>query len=144
MEPSPQNLSNHVRLDPPFHFFVLPVLAISLILSIYFAVRSPRLLSIWGVVFVTAMIVVAFKERLYALKVQDRVIRLEERLRLATILPESLRDEIPNLKESQLVALRFASDGEVAELARRALSENLSRKQIKQAIRGWRADHWRV
>ncbi|SPF33056.1 conserved hypothetical protein [Candidatus Sulfotelmatobacter kueseliae] len=81
-----QNLSNHTRLDPPFHFFILPVFAISLIVTIVHLVRRPGLHSAWLVVFMVAAIAAIFKIRLYALRVQDRVIRLEERLRFATLL----------------------------------------------------------
>jgi hypothetical protein len=140
----PQTLHNHVRFDPLFHFFLLPVFLISWLLSVYFAIRSPSLLSIWGIVFVTAVIVTGLKARLYALKVQDRVIRLEERLRLASILPAPLNSQIPKLSEKQLVGLRFASDEEIAALAQRTLAENLAPADIKKAIRNWRADYWRV
>jgi hypothetical protein len=76
--------------------------------------------------------------------VQDRVIRLEEQLRLTMLLPAPLRVRIPELTEGQLIALRFASDGEVAKLTERALSEKLSRADIKKAIQTWRPDYWRV
>jgi Family of unknown function (DUF6526) len=143
-ERTPQTLANHVRLDPPFHFFVLPVLAISWIVSVVVLVRRPCFLHFWLVVFSTALIVTVTRSRLYALKVQDRVIRLEERLRLATLLPDSLRPQIAKLTETQLIALRFASDEEVSALVERTLSANLSRADIKKAIKSWRPDYWRV
>ena len=141
---SPQTYENHVRLDPPFHFFVLPVLAISLGVSVYACVRHPSFLTAWIIVFVAAVIVAATRARIYALKVQDRVIRLEERLRLAGLLPESLRPQITRLSETQLIALRFASDAEIPALVEQTLSANLSRADIKKAIKNWRADDWRV
>jgi len=143
-DPVSQNFSNHTRYDPPFHFFVLPVFAITLILTIVHLVRRPSLHSAWIVVFMVAAVVLMFKIRLYTLKVQDRVIRLEERLRLTTLLGESLRLRIGEFTESQLVGLRFASDAELPALAARALSEKLSRDEIKKAIQHWRPDYWRV
>jgi uncharacterized protein DUF6526 len=139
-----QNFSNHTRYDPPFHFFVLPVLVITLIATIVQLIRWPSLNSAWIVVFMVAAVVALFKIRLYALKVQDRVIRLEERLRLATLLDESLRPRIGEFTESQLAGLRFASDAELPALAARALSEKLSRDEIKKAVQQWRPDYWRV
>ena len=143
-ERSPQTLANHVRLDPPFHFFVLPVFAISWIISIVFLVRHPGFLHIWIAIFNTALIVAVIRFRQYSLRVQDRVIRLEERLRLATLLPQSLRPQIAKLSEGQLIALRFASDQEVPALVERTLSANLAPADIKKAIKSWRPDYWRV
>ena len=143
-DPVSQTYSNHTRYDPPFHFFVLPVFAITLILSIVHLIRRPGLHSAWMLVVMVAAVVAVFKIRLYALKVQDRVIRLEERMRLANLLGESLRPRIGEFTESQLVVLRFASDAELPALAARALSEKLSRADIKKAVQQWRPDYWRV
>ena len=143
-EKAQQNLSNHSRFDPPYHFFILPVFAISLIITVVHLVTHPGLHSAWLVVFMLAAIAAVFKMRLYALKVQDRVIRLEERLRLAVLLEEPLRGRIGEFSESQLVGLRFASDAELPALAARTLSERLSKADIKKAIAHWRPDYWRV
>ena len=150
-EKMPQTFASHVRLDPPFHFFLLPVFALGLILTLihFFAhitsgdVRD-HIHAFLLVLLAFAFVLLALKTRLYSLKVQDRVIRLEERLRLAQLLAEPLRSRIPELTEDQLIGLRFASDAEVGKLAERALNEKLNRKQIKQAIQNWRPDYWRV
>ncbi len=139
-----QNFSNHTRRDPLFHFFVLPVFAITLIAAMVHVVRRPGLHSACLVLVALAAVFAVFRIRLYALKVQDRVIRLEERLRLASLLDPALRPRIPELSEAQLVGLRFASDSELPALAARALNEKLSRDDIKKAIQNWRPDYWRV
>lgn len=143
-EKKPQTYANHMRFDPLFHYFVGPVLIITLIATIVHAVRHPHLASIWGVVLALALLLLSVKARTFALKVQDRVIRLEERMRLATLLPEPLRARIGELSERQLIALRFASDAEVSALVERTLNEKLTSKQIKQAIQNWRPDTFRV
>ena len=143
-EKVPQSLSNHARFDPPFHFFILPVFAITVVVAVVHLVRDPTLLSTWLVILALAANAAVFKIRLYALKLQDRIIRLEERLRLAILVDKPVRVHIVDLSESQLVALRFASDTELPALAARALSEKLSNAEIKKAITHWRADYWRV
>lgn len=140
----PQTFANHTRLDPPFHFFVLPVFLAALITAIIHLVRHWSLHSGALVLFALAAAVAVVRFRMYALKVQDRTIRLEERLRLAMLLPEPLRPRIPELTEGQLIALRFASDTELPKLAERAWSEKLPPKDIKKAIQSWRPDYWRV
>lgn len=139
-----QNLSNHARFDPLFHFFVVPVFAITLIMVVVHLFRRPSLWSVWLVIFMLAAIVAVFKARLYPLRVQDRVIRLEERLRLATLVDEAWRPRIAELTESQLIGLRFASDAELPALAARAVTEKLSCAEIKKAVKDWRADFCRV
>jgi hypothetical protein len=143
-EKAPQNFSNHTRFDPPFHFFVLPVFGITLIVAIVHLVRHPGLDSAWFTVFMLAAAVAVVKARMYALKVQDRVIRLEERMRLAALLDEPLRAHIGELSEAQLVGLRFASDAELPALTARALAEKMSKTDIKKAVQHWRPDYWRV
>jgi hypothetical protein len=140
----PQNFANHVRWDPPFHFFIGPVLMITVIGMIVVAVRHPNVHTVWMVVVWVALLTLAFKTRLYALKVQTRLIRLEERLRLSTLLAEPLRSRIGELTESQLVALRFASDAEIPALVAETLNRNLQSKDIKKAITNWKADWFRV
>jgi Family of unknown function (DUF6526) len=139
-----QTRSTHVRRDPAFHYFLIPALLVLLLWTVIHLVRHPETSSIAFLVIAVLMLVTAFKTRLYALKVQDRIIRLEERLRLSGLLPEPLRSRVAELTESQLIALRFASDAEVPGLVQRTLNENLAAKQIKEMIRDWRPDQWRV
>jgi hypothetical protein len=144
MPQSEQNLKNHARFDPMFHGFLFSGALILLGATIYALVRQPDW---WGAVRLLGVlwaIVLMFKVRLYALRVQDRVIRLEERLRLAQLLPESTRGRIGELSEGQLIALRFAPDGEVAGLVQQTLDGNWDRKQLKSAIKHWRPDYLRV
>ena len=143
-ETKPQTYANHGRLDPWFHFFLAPIALIILIASIVHVVMHFHPWGLLHVVLAFAFLVLVVKLRTYPLKVQDRVIRLEERLRLATLLPEPLRSRINELDIPQLIALRFASDAEIPALVERTLNEKLTRKQIKQAIQNWRADNFRV
>jgi len=150
-ENAPQSYAHHTRWDPLFHFFLLPVFVLGLLMALihFFAHIThgdlrDHVHAFLLILLAAALLVAVFKIRLYALKVQDRVIRLEERLRLTQLLSEPLRSRIPELTESQLCGLRFASDAEVPKLVERALKEKLSRKQIKQAIKTWRPDYWRV
>jgi hypothetical protein len=141
---APQNLKNHVRFDPPFHFVLLLVLLANLIVSIVYLAHHPCFYSAWLVVLSVALILLALKAREYPVKLQDRIIRLEERLRLQSLAPAEWHSQIYRLSEDQLIGLRFAADDEVVELAKQALEHNLNRKQIKERIKDWRADYWRV
>ncbi|MFP5276404.1 MAG: DUF6526 family protein [Acidobacteriota bacterium] len=139
-----QNLGNHARFDPLFHFFLAPLAMANLIVAIVYLIRHPHFYSAWLVVLSLAAFVLLFKLRLYPLKVQDRVIRLEERLRLQALAPPEWHSQIDRLSEDQFIGLRFAGDGEVVELAAQALEHHWNRKQIKERIKTWRADDWRV
>jgi hypothetical protein len=143
-ETTPQTYASHRRYDPAFHFFTFGVLAISFCLAIWRTVRNPSFENAWWIVVAAAALVLFFRVRGYALKVQDRIIRLEERLRLQKLLPETLHGRIGELSERQLIGLRFASDGEVAELVKQALDEQISGEEIKKRIKAWRPDTFRV
>ena len=139
-----QNYGNHARFDPLYHFFIVPVTLITAIGVIVRVVRAPSLWGLWMVVVAIAVVLAVLKLRLNALRVQDRLIRLEERLRMTVVLPEPLRSRAGQLTDDQYIALRFASDAELAALVKRALDEKLSKKQIKQAVTNWRPDYSRV
>jgi hypothetical protein len=148
---SPQSYAHHTRRDLLFHFFILPVFVLGLLMALihFFAHIThgdfrDHFHAFLLILLAAALLVAVFKIRVYALKVQDRVIRLEERLRLTTLLSEPLRTRIPELTEDQLCGLRFASDAEIPKLVERALKEKLSRTDIKKAIQTWRPDYWRV
>jgi hypothetical protein len=151
MPDQPQTYANHGRLHPLFHLVVLPLLFINLIVSIVWLVHVTGVGPAWDLVLAcmdlvlaVVFIILATLMRMYPMKVQDRVIRLEERLRLYALLPESKRNRIPELTEDQLIGLRFAPDEELPALAEKAWTEKLTRKDIKKAINRWRPDHWRV
>jgi Family of unknown function (DUF6526) len=143
-EKRPQTFANHARADPWFHFLIVPVLSICFGFAIYAEIHRPGVQHVWFAALSLAVLMLAFISRAYALKVQDRVIRLEERLRLSALLPQPLRSRIPELTEAQLIALRFAADDEVPSLVEKILRESLDPKQIKKAINNWRPDYWRV
>ena len=130
--------------DPPFHFFLAPVGLILLIGSIWQVVKDPGWMTGIHILVILWIVILVFKTRQYALKVQDRVIRLEERLRLAAVLPASLQPRISELSIDQLIGLRFASDAELPGLVEKTLGGNWNRKQIKEAIQNWKPDNWRV
>lgn len=143
-EKRPQNYENHTRLDPVFHLFLVPLSTAVFVASAWNAVRHPGAMAIWNAVGALLFVFAVFLIRIYALKVQNRVIRLEERLRFSTLLPEPLRHRIGEFSERQLIALRFASDGELPGLATKVLEKGLTPAEIKKSITSWRPDYYRV
>jgi hypothetical protein len=140
-----QSFAKHARYFPAFHFFVTPVLLIYFIYAVRVALPVRAWPATLAAVVALALLVLAFASRMMALTVQNRVIRLEERLRLARLLPADLQGRIEELSVRQLVALRFASDGEVAELTRKVLTEGITdQKAIKSMVKEWRPDHLRA
>jgi hypothetical protein len=140
-----QSYQKHARLLPGFHFFAIPVLLVNLLNEIRHLVQDPTRHFAFQVVVAAALLATAFLSRIQALTVQDRVIRLEMRLRLRGVLPPDLQPNIDALTHRQLVALRFASDAEMAELVREVLAGKLSNgKAIKMRIKNWQADWLRA
>ena len=143
-EKRPQTYANHVRWVPAFHYFALPLLGLNVLWALAGLRIGPTLEVLLGIGVALALAIVAVLSRTSALAVQDRLIRLEERLRMERLLPDDLNARLDELSVQQLVALRFASDGELEVLTRKALDEKADQKAIKQAVRSWRADYQRV
>jgi low affinity Fe/Cu permease len=139
-----QNYANHRRFVPLYHFVLFGVLVVNLLWAVVRAVRGFSFETGWGVVMALALLAIFFFMRIFALTVQDRVIRLEMRLRLKEVLPSELRSRIGELTPSQLIGLRFASDAEMPDLVREVLTNNIQEREvIKRKIRDWQADNLR-
>ncbi|MHB1192993.1 MAG: DUF6526 family protein [Longimicrobiales bacterium] len=145
MSQEPQNYANHAKLVPVFHFVGSPLLLILLGWTTWRLIDAPSADSAMALVLVVVLTLSYFYGRMFAMGVQDRVIRLEERLRMERLLDTDLRARIPEFTTEQLIGLRFASDEELPALARRVLAEGITdRKTIKLAVKSWKADHQRV
>ncbi len=143
--PAPQDFKNHARFVPLYHYVTSPILLAVLGWSVAQLVRAPTVDRLFLFLMALGLALAAYWARAFALGVQDRVIRLEERLRMERILSDELRPRIGEFTVDQLVGLRFASDGELGDLARRVLAEGIAdRKTIKSMVKSWRADHQRV
>ena|SRR3982751_6091503 len=140
-----QSFKNHAKFVPLFHFVAVPILVMNLVWSALHAIRRPSWETVLAALVAVALVLIAFLARIFALTVQDRVIRLEMRLRMRDVLPPDLAARIDEFTPAQLIALRFAGNGELPALARRVLDDRLTdRKAIKQMIAEWQADHLRV
>jgi len=145
MSSTPQSYRNHAKIIPIYHYFALPVSALNAVWLIGRAVKTPSMDSAIAALMGVALAVMFFLGRVFTLTVQDRVIRLEMRLRLREVLPPDLQPRLGEFTAAQLVSLRFASDAELPALARRVLDERLQdRKAIKQLVSDWQADHLRA
>ncbi|MDE1156484.1 MAG: DUF6526 family protein [Acidobacteriaceae bacterium] len=145
--PAEQSFQNHTKWDPLSHFFLTPVFLLNLLFTgawAYKHFRQAPFCCIWLIILAFALLLLTAKMRVYALGNQNRLIRLEERLRLQTLCPPAELAELESLTTAQLIALRFASNPELPALARRAVREKMAPKQIKASIQSWRADHQRV
>ena len=141
MASAAQTFQNHRKLVPLFHYLTLPILIGNVLVAAYYVVRAPGLPSVWALLMGVALFLGALFARVFSLAAQDRVIRLEERLRMLQLLPEPLRTRIPEFTRDQVIALRFASDAELPELAAAVLQGNVQKRDdIKKMIKSWRAD----
>jgi hypothetical protein len=140
-----QSYANHTRWHPLFHFFVLPVMGINVFWAVLNFVKAPDRNSGWWIVVSVALLMLTSFVRTYSLKVQDRIIRLEEKLRFQQFLPSDLCERTAGLSPGQIVALRFASDGELESLVGDVVAGKLTKRaEIKQAIKNWRSDTFRI
>ena len=148
-EQSPQTYANHRRLDPSYHFLLIGLFTVNAVITVWALIRMFKsqhfdFATLWSVVMAFAFSLLLLKLRVYALHNQDRLIRLEEQLRMKALLPAALASRAMGLKPSQYVALRFASDEELPGLVQQTLDEDLNNDQIKQRIKTWRADDFRI
>ena len=139
-----QNYKNHAKFVPVFHYIALPLLLINFVSALFRLTQDINFYTLNDLGLAVALIIVAVFTRLFALKAQDRVIRLEEQLRMQELLPDALKMNAFRLTMGQIVALRFASDEELAELTQDALDHNTSPNALKQAVKNWRPDYNRV
>ena len=140
-----QNFANHTKIFPPFHFFVVPILLVNLGVQLYRLKFGITFATVFGILLAVALILGFLSARMFALSVQNRVIRLEERLRYQRLLPSDLQPRIEDFTVAQLVSLRFACDAELPALARKVLDEKLQeRKAIKQLVKNWKPDYLRA
>ena len=140
-----QNYSNHARFDPMWHFVAVPILTGGFVVAVIHALRAPDMANIWGAIYALGVLLAVFTARLQTLRVQNRVIRLEMRLRLATLLPAALAGRVGELTPSQLVGLRFASDAELPALVERCLKGELPTDgSVKKEVRDWQSDWLRA
>ena len=143
--PDPQqNFANHARFVPVFHYVAGPILLLNLVVKVR-DLRDPSFPAVVDLLVAAALMILFYYVRVFALRVQDRVIRLEMRLRMRELLPDDLQDRIDDFTPTQMVGLRFAGDAELPGLARKVLDENVTAAApIKRLVTDWRADHHRV
>jgi len=139
-----QNYKNHARIDPAYHYVLMPILLVNFVVTIVHFVHRLDASHGWSVVVALALLILAGRLRMYATRLQDRIILLEQRIRMAALLPLEMHPMQRELTTGQLIALRFASDAELASLTERAVREKLAPKAIKEQVQSWRPDINRV
>lgn len=145
MAESAQSFENHAKMVPLYHYWATGFLMGPTLYFLYLTITSFSLTNIMLLSFAIGVNIVGLFSRLFPLGVQDRVIRLEERMRMERLLPDELKSRINEVSTDHLIGLRFASDGELADLVRRVLDGELAtRKDVKAAVKSWRADNQRI
>ena len=145
MPQTEQNYKNHGRILPAFHYFVLPILFLNVLNVVRLVWVDPSLSTGFALLVAAALLMTALLARVMALKAQDRIIRLEMRLRMREMLPPDMHGRINDLTPEHMIGLRFAGDAELPELVRQALGGTLTTtKSVKQAVKVWQADNLRV
>ncbi|MDA1082276.1 MAG: DUF6526 family protein [Gemmatimonadetes bacterium] len=145
MSDATQDLKSHRRFFAPFHYIALPIFGINMFLAAWHAYRIPTRWNIWGVAVAVALVALTLAARAMANTVQDRVIRLEMRLRLQSLITGPLAARIGELSPKHMVGLRFASDAELPGLIERCLSGELANDEaVKKQIKNWQADWLRA
>lgn len=140
-----QTYQNHVRWYPLVHFVIVPLLILNFFWQIAMLWQAPSWDRAESVVMAVVLFLIIFAARTQALKAQDRLIRLEEQLRYHKVLPAEVAEKACGLATGHIIALRFASDDELADLVQRALNGEFGKtKEIKLAVRNWRGDYLRV
>lgn len=143
--PEPLSYKTHRAYDPLYHFFVIPVLGLNVLWTAYILFRRPVFLNVWAVIFALALAALAWRVRYFPLRIQDRLIRLEETLRLQSVLPEELRGRIGEISTRELIALRFCTDEELPEHVRAIYAgEYHGGENVKSRIKTWRPDPHRI
>ena len=143
--PEPLSYKTHRAYDPLYHFFVLPILGINLLVVVYVAYRRPFWLTYWGILFAIALLGLAWRVRYFPLRIQDRLIRLEETLRLQRVLPEELKARVDEISTRELIALRFCTDDELPEHVRAIYAGDYrGGENVKSRIKSWRPDPHRI
>ena len=145
MRAEPLSYKTHRAYDPLYHFFVIPVLGINVLLAAYFVYRRPVLLNVWALIFAIALVALCWRVRYFPLRIQDRLIRLEETLRLQRVLPDELRSKIDEISTRELIALRFCADEELPEHVRAIYAGDYrGGENVKSRIKSWRPDPHRI
>ncbi len=139
-----QTYETHHRFDPWYHFVGFGLLLVALVLALVELIRQPGVITVWALLVSIVLMITFLRLRIYALRNQDRLIRLEETLRMERLLSEPFRSRVSELTPGQFIALRFAPDAELPTLVEQTLAEKLDREAIKKRIQTWRPDTFRV